>query len=333
MKWFSKRRSCVLHYGASHLTQDYLENPAPKVLTDLANSGIELRDLKYYKLLIDFRCEGQCDQSAAKLIEFCQNLPVKDLMVVFNTVVDTANLNYKAASCPTYLSNFMGWLDRLKAVDSINDIDTKFLCLLRRPSVSRAKLAHGILDIHSKRLSFGSMCSALDLHPYRSLFDGLQLPLLLDGPTCRNEHSLEHDQSNIIFRQCLFNIVAESSAQTDLGVWRSFFISEKTFKVFGLRQIPIWFSVPGFVDKVRTLGFDLFDDIVDHSYDQIQDEDARLRAVLHCIHEINQLSMTHCRNLKQSLAKRFDANFALLDQYSQQYTPWYDQLEQAYNDS
>lgn len=333
MQWFSKRRSCILHYGASHLTQDYLENPSAKVLTDLATSGIELADLKHYKLLIDFRCEGQCDKSAVKLIEFCQNLPVKDFMVVFNTVVDTANLRYKAASCPTYLCNFMGWFDRLKTESLINDIDTKFLCLLRRASPSRAKLAHGILDIDSKRLSFGSMHRSSDLSPYQSFFPGQHLPMLLDGPTLRDENNLEHDQSNIIFRQCLFNIVAESSAQTDPGVWRSFFISEKTFKAFGLRHIPIWFSVPGFVAKVRTLGFDMFDDIVNHSYDQIQDEDDRLQAILHQIHELNNLSMAQCSHLKKSLIKRFDANFALLDHYAQHNVLWYNQLEQNYNDN
>lgn len=44
-------------------------------------------------------------------------------------------------------------------------------------------------------------------------------------------------------------------------------VSEKTFKSFAWHQIPIFVSTPGHAAAVRELGFDLFDDIFDHSYD------------------------------------------------------------------
>lgn len=46
------------------------------------------------------------------------------------------------------------------------------------------------------------------------------------------------------------------------------FISEKTFKAFRSGQLPIWLGSPNTVKYIRDLGFDVFDDIINHSYDQ-----------------------------------------------------------------
>ena len=46
-----------------------------------------------------------------------------------------------------------------------------------------------------------------------------------------------------------------------------FSITEKTLHTFLGCNIPIWIGSPGTVSAVRDLGFDVFDDIVDHSYD------------------------------------------------------------------
>jgi hypothetical protein len=332
MKWFSFRRRNILHYGALHLSQDYLENPAPRVQQDLAAAGLDYQAIDGKKLLVDFRAEGQCDKTVAALAQYLKTLPFADVMLVFNTVVNTESLPYRAASNPTHLANFAGWFDRLDASGTVSDIDTKFLCLMRRPSPSRARLARGLLDIQSMRLSFGSMSPASMLGDYYNMIPERELPILLDGIVHR-ETGLEHNQTNIIFKRCLFNIVAESSSQTDPGVWRSQFISEKTFKAFGLRQIPIWFAVPGLVDNVRQLGFAMFDDLVDHNYDQIQDEHRRLEVVLDQIHHLDQLNIEQCQQIKQSVTDRLDHNYNLLRQFAQQSDAWYSQIEKEYDET
>jgi hypothetical protein len=58
-------------------------------------------------------------------------------------------------------------------------------------------------------------------------------------------------------------------------------VTEKTFKCFAWHQVPIWWTMPGLVADVRSLGFDVFDDIMqDHCYDEIQDPDRRITAML-----------------------------------------------------
>ena len=333
MKWFSFSRRNLVHYGALHMAQWYLDNPGPRVEQDLATSGMSRADLHGKKLIVDFRAEGQCDKVIGNLITYLQTLPVKDILVVFNAVVNVDCLSYKALSQPTFLANFAGWFDQLDASNVATNIDTKFLCLMRRPSMSRARLAAGLMDISSIRLSFGSMGANNITNEYREIIPR-ELPLLLDGIVERST-GLEHDQTNSMFKTCMFNIVAESGSQSDVGVWRSHFISEKTFKAFGLRQIPIWFAVPGLVAEVRKLGFDMFDDIVTHSYDSITDEDQRLESVLKEIHRLDQLTLGQCQQLKQQLSSRIDSNYVLLKQYVSDVDAWYGRLETEFdkNDS
>ena len=321
-----------MHYGALHLSQDYLENPALRVQQDLAAAGLNYDDIAGKKLLVDFRAEGQCDKTVAVLAQYLKTLPFQDIMFVFNTVVDTKSLPYRAASNPTHLANFAGWFDRLDASGAMSDIDTKFLCLMRRPRPSRARLARGLLDIKSIRLSFGSMSPASMLGDYQDMIPERQLPILLDGIVHR-ETGLEHNQTNAIFKRCLFNIVAESGSQTDPGVWRSQFISEKTFKAFGLRQIPIWFAVPGLVNNVRQLGFAMFDDIIDHNYDQIQDEQRRLEVVLDQVHGLDSYNLEQCQQIKQSVTDRLNHNYNLLSKFAAESDAWYNQIEKEYDET
>ena len=202
MKWFSFSRRNIVHYGALHMAQWYLDNPEPRVEQDLATSGMSRADLHGKKLIVDFRAEGQCDKVIGNLITYLQTLPVKDILVVFNAVVNVDCLSYKALSQPTFLANFAGWFDRLDASDVATNIDTKFLCLMRRPSMSRARLAAGLMDISSIRLSFGSMGANNITNEYREIIPR-ELPLLLDGIVERST-GLEHDQTNSMFKTCMF---------------------------------------------------------------------------------------------------------------------------------
>jgi hypothetical protein len=47
----------------------------------------------------------------------------------------------------------------------------------------------------------------------------------------------------------------------------AFLVTEKTANCFYGCSFPIWISSPGIVKFLRTLGLDVFDDVIDHSYD------------------------------------------------------------------
>jgi hypothetical protein len=69
--------------------------------------------------------------------------------------------------------------------------------------------------------------------------------------------------------------------------------------------------MPGLVEKLREQGFDLFDDIVDHSYDQEQNSWVRMIKV---VEEITKLVSKDTKVLRRQHWKRLESNAALVEQ-------------------
>lgn len=311
------RENNLVFYNALHFGHDTLSNPQlvkQQINLDLANNNIDFSLLADKKLVVTFTGEGQDPEIITHFIEQLQTWPVLDMLIVFNACVDMVDLPYRAVSYADFMINHGRWFDRIKNMPPTWQVDHKFICLMRRPSPSRARLANDLLhNIHSMKLSFGCMSSSPVLTGYQDMIPGHDLPILIDGIVDRKGIYDEHDQTNSVFQNSLFNIVVESSDQSDPGVWRSKFITEKTFKAFGLRQIPLWMAVPGLVDQVRALGFDMFDDIVDHSYDNVEDESQRRHMLVEQIIKLDQTyDLEQCRQLRQQLQCRFDHNFQVL---------------------
>jgi hypothetical protein len=70
------------------------------------------------------------------------------------------------------------------------------------------------------------------------------------------------------------NIVNETLYHEECGI-----ITEKTLNAFAALQVPVIISYKGIVSDIRNYGFDMFDDIVDHSYDTM-DNDIRWRKAI-----------------------------------------------------
>jgi hypothetical protein len=315
MNCIRQRRPGLLHYSALHFAPDYIDTVAlaeATVIRDLNDSGLTINDLKFNTVLLDFSCEGQCDKFIKNVITYLRSVPALNIAVIFNAKVNVAELDYTAVSATDIMANHQGWFTALKQHALIQDTDCDFLCLMRRPSHSRAKLASQLLEeVDSIRISFGSMClSPNELVDHQHYFSDHSLPLLLDGITVRDHRNLEYQVDSALFRKCAVNIIVESSSQTDSNSWHSIFVTEKTFKAFGMLQLPIWWSVPGVVDCVRTMGFDVFDDIIDHSYDQEFNEDQRLGML---IKQLKRLESKNLAQLRSELMPRLTANWNTLD--------------------
>lgn len=313
MKNMSVRRPGVIWYDCLHYSPEHLSNPdAIRRQIQQDSQDSDIGNLEQYKIILDFRCEGQCDRTIAQLVGILKTI-CQDILVIFSTVIDVACLPYKAVSVPEAMANHMNWFDLIDRQIYDDRVDKKFLCLMRRPSHSRAEIARYLSGLSSVRMSFGSMARSEELKQYQIYLPDQDLPLLLDGFIDRDQRVKEHDQRDPIFHANAFNIIAESSSQTDVNIWTSVFITEKTYKAFALRQIPIWFAVPSLVDAVRHLGFDLFDDIVDHSYDQTVDQSQRFQQVFQVLKDLDRrYDLTQCQNLRRSLRDRLDYNYDLV---------------------
>lgn len=149
-----------------------------------------------------------------------------------------------------------------------------------------------------------------------------KLPLLIDGSVVGSEEQKRVSQSNHKGNpgyDAVINVVLESSMnhQTSnlhpslsyFGGWDSNFFTEKTAKAFNCMQLPLFIAPYQYVNKLRELGFDLFDDIIDHSYDNIKSNDARICMVAMQLKElISKEKFESIVSNYTSLEKRLQSN-------------------------
>ena len=296
--------SCA-HYSLKTLSS--LEDTGNQVIKDVPIMNLNLSKNKH--IILNFLGEGHGPDDIKNLIKyFNQTLPMSNIKVLFNSVINSPQ-DYRYRSFPENMVNHYGFFNHIDAVDfnsySIK-LDCKFLSLNRRSSNIRTKLIERLkekISIDSLRYSLNS--NSFTLESNKVLIDGLI------------DDNNQHLNNNNIFRSCLFNIINESSDQSTKLLYRSIFITEKTFKAFALRQIPIWMAVPGLVKEVKKLGFDLFDDICkNHYYDNTQDEDVRCGQVVKLCKELdNQFSIDQCQKLRKNIWNRLELNYNLLKKY------------------
>ena len=317
MSCIVRNRPGMLRYGAAHYITDQMHVPGyceQQMANDCERSGISTEEFAQSKIVLSFLDEGFGPADIAPLTNILSHSHPGQFMVLFNAHVAVDTLTYHARCCTTWLINRSEYhLDQLNHNFDIQ-LDRKFLCLLRRPTPNRARLAGFFLNnigLDTVRLSFGSGATG-GLDQYRNVV-GCDLPLLVDGVL--TDRVQEFDVANPVFHSCLFNIAAETSSQSEAN-WRSVFLTEKTWKAIMQRQIPIWYGIPGLVEHVRLLGFDTFDDILDHHYDTIPDEAQRHQSVFDLISQLNsQYSLADCQALRQQLKPRLETNFEQLQEY------------------
>jgi hypothetical protein len=111
-------------------------------------------------------------------------------------------------------------------------------------------------------------------------------------------------------RDSYINLVSETDHKTNgnLGL----FLTEKSLKPFLYQQIPLFLAPPGTVAHYKEIGFDLFDDIIDHAYDVETDLDNRCKLVFNQLlkaknidfetyFKINEYRLRHNYDLYQNI--------------------------------
>jgi hypothetical protein len=83
------------------------------------------------------------------------------------------------------------------------------------------------------------------------------------------------------YADTLFNIISETSFETD-----STNLTEKSFKAFANSHPFLIIGDVGSNELVRSFGFELYDDLVDYSFDSIPERDKRLNEALKQIRNV-----------------------------------------------
>jgi hypothetical protein len=136
-----------------------------------------------------------------------------------------------------------------------------------------------------------------------------RFPIILDCVNVSWEQQRDVDDPAIA--GALINVITESAYEIEPDIskleWHHLpGMTEKSFKCFVMHQIPVWLAPYLSVDCYRELGFDVFDDLVDHSYDLEPDPVQRIKLVADQVEIL--CGLTNLDDLRQQLLPRFLKN-------------------------
>lgn len=322
--------------------------PAPEsvivecMIERLKGYGFDINNMNGWKLYIDARDEYWLPHKDIPnaLVELESIFGLENIYIFTNSIFDISTTKYNTEQHPTTCVNLRGYYDNLvnQKID-FNEIDlTKhFIVLARRITTKRVLFIKDLLDAFNQdvRASCGVIEHATTrtilvkkpkniigkpenittnnepVEPKATLYE-LFLPYVLpltieEGPINKNQ---QHLAFNSNFFSCMVNIVCETMEEDTHPVN----LSEKTFKAFAWHQIPIWHASPGTVNEVRKLGFDLFDDIIDHSYDNITNYEDRKNRIIESLKTFKSKyeTLDDLKGLRQQIWNRLENNNRLL---------------------
>jgi hypothetical protein len=131
------------------------------------------------------------------------------------------------------------------------------------------------------------------------------LPIIVNGEMGeRPDLLLREYYANIL------NLVTDNATgfdDSDNFKYGTITLTEKAWKPFKTHQLPLYIGLPGYVDVIRNLGFDVFDDFINHNYDKEQNHIERIKIVVEELNKLTQLDMLEFYNQNR---KRFVNNCA-----------------------
>ena len=295
-------------------------------LTDV--NATEFQKIKFDKsrrnIFIIFSAEGHSEQEYDLLLYRLHRHYnfVKDDIIIYTAAFALATDEYH------HVMNLSGILNNTLDIAGnriLKVAPTKPFCFLNR--LHRWQRQALLERLHEMDL-LGSIHASYLQKPATTSYPDLY-PLVLDSANVsfRDGYNLD------VGADADFVIISESSYE-NLGDLTSIAvpgITEKTYKTILNCQMPIFLSSAHTVYYYRLMGFDAFDDIIDHSYDLIEDPVLRIEAVAR---EIERLSKHYyyAENIsgREALTARFFNNYQKLQWYSRpesEYLTWYNQFE------
>jgi hypothetical protein len=124
------------------------------------------------------------------------------------------------------------------------------------------------------------------------------LPMSVNGESGNAPNTTIH---GISFNKIL-NLVTENVVELECGdnKHNTITVTEKAWIPLRIHQIPVYISKRGYVNQLRKLGFDLFDDIVDHSYDDELDPKRRIKLAVDEVERLQKIDLLSFYNKNYS---------------------------------
>ena len=151
-------------------------------------------------------------------------------------------------------------------------------------------------------------------HRYPAIIDGMV------GGTQTATTVSQNSASDPKISRAFVNLVLETSYDRSVTTnnWNLPFMTEKTSKPFLWYQVPIFLGPVGTLPLIRTVGYDVFDDIIDHSYDSESNPYKRIKMVIDQLECICSWPLEQCKKYHYDNRSRFINNRATAIKFNQQ---------------
>jgi len=175
------------------------------------------------------------------------------------TIKNKFFLSYNKNTTKSFRIQLILWLIKNGIID-----DTYVSILIKNENFNREQLRSTEPELY-------------DLIAYYNKFDRMGFNILdWNYPEVKNDvfSNLKYTTKSH-YADTLFNIISETSFETD-----SINLTEKSFKAFANSHPFLIIGDVGSNELVRSFGFELYDDLVDYSFDSIPERDKRLNEAL-----------------------------------------------------
>lgn len=281
-----------------------MENPEQwdQLLTNFRWDGV-----KYKGVILDAFHEAPEEWRILKVVKQLTLLGVPKDKILWIDSGFSVSSDIKHISFPIFLNSY---IDDPTVVPSVAKRSKMFLALARHPKPQRVKF---ILELLKLGLDKYSVLTCGCDQENNDVWDHYvpaeyrhRFPIMLNSKivSFKEVNTIEDE-----FKDAIINVVLETGFENAFpnSGWDRQFYTEKTGKAFFLEQIPVFLAKKGYVSVLRNLGFDVFDDIVNHSYDQIDDPEERINLVAQECLRLSNFGIDYFKS-KTGLEERFAHN-------------------------
>lgn len=245
--------------------------------------------------------------------------------------LDADSFLYKSCSFP-----YSFFDKRLLNINFSETVDRHFVCFNRALKGHRIKLVDELVN---RNLQHYGIYTLATLPQSQRVFNNIKklnlknpsiIPTYYDGVVTSDRNQQWNGNFDVL-QSALINIVTETSYEATIDIdlkhsfnqyhyknivlfpllnkgWNNYLLTEKTVKPFLIGQIPLLLGPKGYVRFVQDLGFDVFDDIVDISYDKL-DPVERIDGLLNSLEKlILNIPITYINDFRNSILDRLQKN-------------------------
>lgn len=241
-----------------------------------------------------------------QLLDSSECDPYSHTLLLDVNIHDDVLAKYKPKCTPFFLARMVDEFQRENVVPDWTNKTKTFNFMINKLRPHRKKLLEIIEELNLTNFSYSLPWQE---NPFTSLpvtnymiGTEIQMPQGIQSGDIPNSQNYKQLLQKTVFEPSCISLITESTY-----VEREAMLTEKTIMAIYGGTVPIWVGGWRCADALRMLGFDVFDDIVDHSYQALEDPWQRVRKSI----SLNKKLLSNFK-LTTPIIKRLQHNFDLM---------------------